>query len=149
MDGVIIPDLPPEEAEPWIKEARASEFGHYFSYRSHQLTRNGSKMISRLSRGFIYYVSVTGVTGARGKLPEELERGVRKIKEQTKKPIAVGFGISTPEQAKEVSRFADGVIVGSAIVKIIEGNVGSPDLVSRVGEFVASLSGALKSIPSH
>jgi tryptophan synthase alpha chain len=146
IEGVIVPDLPPEEAEPWVKEARASELDTIFLL-SPTSSPGRTKMVDRLSRGFIYYVSVTGVTGARGTLPEELEQGVRKIKEQTRKPVAVGFGISTPEQAKEVSRFADGVIVGSAIVKIIEENVGSPDLVSRVGEFVTSLSGTLKSMP--
>jgi len=148
VEGVIVPDLPPEEAEPWVKEARASELDTIFLL-SPTSSPKRTKMADRLSRGFIYFVSVTGVTGAREKLPEELEMGVRKIKEQTKKPIAVGFGISTPEQAKEVSRFADGVIVGSAIVKIIEEHVGSADLVSRAGEFVASLSGALKSMPLH
>ena len=107
--------------------------------------RKELKQISRWSRGFIYYVSVTGVTGARGKMPDELESAVRQIKKQSKKPVAVGFGISTPEQAREVGRFADGVIVGSAIVKMIEENLDRPELVARVGRFVASLAEALKS----
>ena len=148
VEGVIVPDLAPEEADPWVKEARASDLDTIFLL-SPTSSPKRAKMVDRLSRGFIYYVSVTGVTGARGRLPEELELGVRKIKEQTQKPVAVGFGISTPEQAKEVSRFAEGVIVGSAIVKIIEENAGNPDLVPRVGEFVASLSGALKSMPTN
>jgi tryptophan synthase alpha chain len=101
--------------------------------------------VSRCSRGFIYYVSVTGITGTRENLPGELQIPVKRIKEISQKPVAVGFGISTPEQAKTVSRFADGVIVGSAIVKIIGENLKSPDMIDRVGDFVSSLAKVLKS----
>jgi len=73
------------------------------------------KLVNQWKPGFIYHVSVTGVTGTRKELPESLERDVRRVKENSGKPVAVGFGISTPEQAKEVSRFADGIIVGSAL----------------------------------
>jgi tryptophan synthase alpha chain len=98
-----------------------------------------------LCRGFIYYVSVTGVTGARKGLPEDLERSVRGIREQSGKPVAVGFGVSDPDQVREIARFADGVIVGSAIVKIIAENLNRPDIVSTVGDFIASLAQAVKS----
>ena len=144
IDGVIIPDLPPEEAEPWVKEARASEVDTIFLVGPTSPPER-IKQISRWSRGFIYYVSVTGVTGARGKLSEDLESAVIKIKELSRKPVSVGFGISTTQQVKEVSRFADGVIVGSAIVRIIEDYMESPDLITRVGDFVLSLSNVLKS----
>ncbi len=144
IDGVIIPDLPPEEAEPWIKEARASGVDTIFLVAPTSPPER-IKQISRWSRGFIYYVSVTGVTGARGNLSEDLESAVRKTKELSRKPVSVGFGISTPQQVKEVSRFADGVIVGSAIVRIIEDYMESPDVIKRVGDFVSSLSNALKS----
>ena len=102
------------------------------------------KLVSRCSQGFIYYVSVTGVTGAREKLPEELEPAVKGIKEQSKKRVAVGFGISTPEQAQKVSLFADGIIIGSAIVKMIEENLKSPELTDKVGDFISSFAVALK-----
>jgi tryptophan synthase alpha chain len=144
VDGVIIPDLPPEEAGPWIKEARASEVDTIFLVAPTSPPER-IKRISRWSQGFIYYVSVTGVTGARGKLSEELESAVRQIKELSRKPVSVGFGISTPQQVKEASHFADGVIVGSAIVKIIEDYMGSPNLITRVGDFVFSLANVLKS----
>ena len=144
VDGVIIPDLPPEEAGPWMREARAFGLETIFLLAPTSPPER-IRLISRCSRGFIYYVSVTGVTGAREKLPEDLEPTIRRIKEETKVPVAVGFGISTPEQAKSISRFADGVIVGSAIVKIIEENLKSPDMVGRVGDFVSSLAKALKS----
>ncbi len=70
---------------------------------------------------------------------------IKRVKENSKKPVAVGFGISNPDQAKRISRFADGVIVGSAIVKIIEENLNNPDLIARVRDFVSSLANALKS----
>ena len=143
IDGVIIPDLPPEEAGPWVKEAKPLNLGTIF-LTTPTSSRDRIKLASRYSRGFLYYVSVTGVTGARGKMPEELERSIGEIRKYSNKPVAVGFGISTPEHVKEMSRIADGVIVGSAIVKLIEENLKHPDLVIRVGGFVASLADALK-----
>ncbi|OGP56513.1 MAG: tryptophan synthase subunit alpha [Deltaproteobacteria bacterium RBG_13_52_11b] len=142
IDGVIIPDLPPEEAGPWIEKARQAKLDNIFLVAPTSPVER-VKQISRWSRGFIYCVSVTGVTGARGKMPEELESVVRQIKKQSEKPVAVGFGVSTPEQARDVGRFADGVIVGSAIVKMIEENLDRPELITRVGDFVGSLSNAL------
>jgi tryptophan synthase alpha chain len=144
IDGVIIPDLPPEEAGPWIKEARRFELGTIFLIAP-TCSPERIRLASRTSRGFLYYVSITGITGARGKLPDHLEPALKQIKEQSRKPVAVGFGISTPEQVKEVSRIADGVIVGSAIVKMIEEHPEGSDLVNRVGDFVSSLAGGLKS----
>ncbi len=142
IDGVIIPDLPPEEAGPWIREAKLLNLDTIFLLAPTS-SMERIRSVSRTSRGFLYYVSVTGVTGARGKLPEEMEAGIRQIKKCSQKPVAVGFGISTPEQVKEVSRIADGVIVGSAIVKMIEENLKHPDLVNRVGDFVSPFAGAL------
>ena len=142
IDGVIIPDLPPEEAGPWIQEAKPFKLGTIF-LTTPTSSPDRIRLASRYSRGFLYYVSITGVTGARGKLPDHLEPALKQIKEQSRKPVAVGFGISTPEQVKEVSRIADGVIVGSAIVKIIEENLEGSDLVNRVGDFVSSLAEAL------
>jgi len=141
--GVIIPDLPPEEARPWIEEAKKFELATIFLATPTSPPAR-IRMASRYSRGFIYYVSVTGVTGVRGSVPEELGVAVGRIREQTRKPVAVGFGISTPEQAKEVSGFADGVIVGSAIVKIIEESSGKEEMIDRVGTFVSSLAAAMR-----
>jgi tryptophan synthase alpha chain len=143
IDGVIIPDLPPEEAGVWVSEARRMNVDTIF-FVAPTSPSERIRQISRCSRGFIYYVSVTGVTGAREKLPQDLELAVKRIKEQGKKPVVVGFGISTPEQAKAISRFADGLIVGSAIVKIIEENLDSQNLTKRVGDFISSLAEALK-----
>ena len=141
--GVIIPDLPPEEAGPWIREARKGKRDTIF-LASPTSPPGRIKMISHLSRGFIYYVSITGVTGVREKLSGDLEAAVRRIQEESQKPVAVGFGISSPDQAREVSRFADGVIVGSAIVKIIEEESRKESLLPRMEAFIASLSAALR-----
>jgi tryptophan synthase alpha chain len=144
VDGVIIPDLPPEEAGRWIREARREALDTIFLVApTSPPSRIG--LVSRCSRGFIYYVSVTGVTGARDKLPEELELAVKAVKEQSKKRVAVGFGVSTPKQAKSISLFADGVIIGSAIVKLIEENLKNPELIDKVGGFISSFAKVLKS----
>jgi len=102
-------------------------------------------MISRLTRGFLYYVSLIGITGASlGELREVQARilGIRKL---TPKPIAVGFGIETPKQAAAMARVADGVIVGSAMVRLIEDQIDRPELLRSVGGFVKDLKQALVS----
>jgi len=144
VDGVIIPDLPPEEAGPWIAEARKISLDTIF-LAAPTSPPDRIRLVSRYSRGFIYYVSVTGVTGARENLPDGLEPTVKGIKEQSKKSVAVGFGISTPDQAKRIGLFADGVIVGSAIIKMIEKNLRHPELTLKVKDFVSSFAKALKS----
>lgn len=96
-------------------------------------------LIGAQGRGYIYYVSLRGVTGQRDHLPDDLAAGIRRIRALTEKPLAVGFGISTPAQAGAVAAMADAVIVGSAIVATVEASLGRRDLVARVGEFLASL----------
>ena len=98
-------------------------------------------MIARASQGFVYYVSVTGTTGVRQKLPPSLVHGVRQLKLLTTKPVCVGFGISTPAQAAAVARVADGVIVGSALVRAMEGARGGA--VRRAAAFVRRLRAAV------
>jgi tryptophan synthase alpha chain len=138
VDGVIIPDLPPEEARPFMKLALKAQLDTiFFIAPTSSLSR--IKLISRLSQGFIYYVSLTGVTGPRQKLPLDLELHLKKIKKITSKPVCVGFGISSPRQVKQIQEISDGAIVGSAIVKKIKANIGKPDLVKRVGRFVKTL----------
>jgi tryptophan synthase alpha chain len=140
VDGVIIPDLPPEESEELRSVAQSKDFSliHLAAPTS---SEKRLKKIAGAATGFIYYVSLTGTTGARKKLPEEIFEGLRKIKRLVKKPVCVGFGISTPRQVKAISRLADGVIVGSAIIKLIENNIGKKNLVKRVGRFVQKLKG--------
>ncbi len=116
VDGVIIPDLPPDEAENLIRLSKEVDLGTIFLLAPTS-TEDRIKKAARSSRGFIYYVSITGITGARLLRDETMKSLVTKIKEITKKPIAVGFGVSTPEEAAYVASLADGVIIGSAIVK--------------------------------
>ncbi len=139
IDGVIIPDLPPEEATILIKSARQHDISTIF-LMAPTTTPERMKIITQASTGFVYYVSLTGVTGARRELPPDLAKQVSIAKRLTSKPICVGFGISTPAQAAAVAEIADGVIVGSAIVKEIERHAGKKDLVQRVSLFVKKLA---------
>jgi len=140
VDGVIIPDLPPEEGQELIKAARATGLATVF-FISPTTADKRMRKICASSRGFIYYVCLTGVTGARRELPQDLTGHIKKIRSFTKKPVCVGFGVSTPGQVKQVQTHADGVIVGSAIIKKIKENAGKKDLVSKVAGFVRNLKG--------
>ena len=142
VDGVIVPDLPVEEAADLIREAKKLKFATIFLLAPTSDRKRIKKVILNCS-GFIYYVSLTGTTGVRKDLPKELIKKVRQIKRVTTKPVCVGFGISHAQQAKAIARVADGVIVGSAIIKVIERNVGGKELVSKVVKFVGGLRQAL------
>jgi tryptophan synthase alpha chain len=140
IDGLIIPDLPPEEGSE-IEECTLN----YDIDLIYLLAPTSNNKRIRLgvdhSRGFVYLVSVTGVTGARSFLPSDLDNFVTDVRRLTDKPLCVGFGISTPEQAAQVGRLADGVIVGSRIVQLLE----SDDSFSRIGPFISELRQALDS----
>src|SRR5215471_3959652 len=144
VDGVIVADLPPEESEPLraLAEPVGLDLIHLVAPTS---TPDRMRTIARVSRGFLYMVSLTGVTGARAELSVELSQHLRTLRGITTKPICVGFGISTPAQAEAVGGVADGVIVGSAIVQLIERYATSSELVAQVGDFVASLKQPLRS----
>ena len=116
VDGLIIPDLPPEEAGTLIRCCRSKELDTIFLVAPTS-TEQRMKKILAASRGFIYYVSMTGITGTKLSLEEHFRNHVGRLREMAGKPVAVGFGISTPEDAANMAAVADGVIVGSAIVK--------------------------------
>lgn len=139
VDGVIVPDLPAEEAGELIALGRDSGIDTIFLIAPTS-TPDRIRRIANNSRGFIYYVSLTGVTGVRRYLPSEVLSKVKYIKSITPKPVAVGFGVSNSSQAKEVAKSADGVIVGSAIVKIIGEK---KDMISRVSKFSKILAEAI------
>lgn len=141
VDGLIVPDLPPEEAAELI-EATAAHNLHTVFLIAPTSPQSRVRTIAAASKGFIYYVSLRGVTGVRSRLSEDLEANLRMIRAETDLPLAVGFGVSTPEQVRLVSRVADGVIVGSAIVSLLEQTAGQPDQLERAGDFVASLKAA-------
>ncbi len=138
VDGVIVPDLPPEESDGFRKLAAGMNLATVF-FIAPTTTASRAKLIARLSRGFIYYVSLTGVTGPRQALPADLRAHVKAIKKITDKPVCVGFGISTARQVAQIQKIGDGAIVGSAIVGKIKENLGRPDLVKRVSDFVSTL----------
>jgi len=100
--------------------------------------------VTERSSGFIYYVSVTGVTGAREDLPLTIKDHLKHIRLVTDKPVAVGFGVSKPEQAARIAQWADGVIVGSAIIRILEENAFSEDTISRIGEFASQIKHSME-----
>lgn len=143
VDGVIFPDLPPEEAAGLLGPARRTGLDIVFLLAPTSTPERIRKAVS-VSTGFLYYVSLTGITGASLQGTGTVETQLKRIRRSTALPIAVGFGISTPEQASAVARSADGIIVGSAIVRIIEQHSESPDLAAAVGKFVAELKKAVK-----
>jgi tryptophan synthase alpha chain len=140
VDGVIIPDLSIEEAGEAISLGKKNGVATIFLVAPTSPRARIKEIVAR-SRGFIYYVSLTGVTGARTKLPPEVAANVRMIKSMTDKPVAVGFGISDAKQARTVAKVADGVIVGSAIVKIV--GSGSKDAVKNTVKLVKGLALAI------
>lgn len=143
VDGLIVPDLPPEEAGELRVACEAEGLDLIFLVTPTSPDSRIS-LISAVSRGYIYYVSLRGVTGARRSLAEDIAPAVARIRNHTDRPVAVGFGIGTPEQARQVAGFADGVIVGSAIVAEVEAGLGRPDLVARVGRFVGEMKAGVR-----
>lgn len=147
LDGAIIPDLPIEEADEWIAVARRAGLDTIF-LAAPTTPMERIERIAQRSRGFLYYVSVTGITGARQELPAELAQNLAMARKHAKLPVAVGFGISRPQQVAMLSQVADGVIVGSAIVRLIEDGIrqGVPAtaLVQRIAGFVRELKQATR-----
>jgi tryptophan synthase alpha chain len=136
VDGVLVTDLPVEEAGPYLAEMRKNELSPIF-LAAPTSTDQRLKRIAQVSSGFVYAVSRTGVTGARKQMSEDAQSLVRRLRKYTKLPIAVGFGISTPDQFASVGRYADGAVVGSAIVELVERNPGKE--AWSVAEFVRQL----------
>jgi tryptophan synthase alpha chain len=136
-NGFIIPDLPPDEAGEMKTYSQAQGLDTIFLL-SPNSTAERIQFVSAQSSGFIYLVSVLGITGARQALSSELADFVTRVREHTNMPLAVGFGISTPEQVRAVGEIADGVIVGSALIKAV-GQADDPVAAAR--EFVGNLKG--------
>ncbi len=118
FDGVLVPDLPPEEEAAFGRECRKHGLCRIFLIAP-TTARPRAKALAAASEGFIYYVSLRGVTGARSKIPADIHTHLAVLKKTTKKPVLIGFGVSTPQQARDLSGLSHGVIVGSAIVQEI------------------------------
>lgn len=141
VDGLLLVDLPPEEAGELLPAARTAGLEVIFLLTpTSDETR--TKQVSRCGSGFLYYVTVTGVTGARQSVSTSLEDELKTVRSTIKLPVVAGFGISTPEQAAQVAAAADGVVVGSAIVKLFEQHQGE-QLLTEVTGLIKSLKDAI------
>ncbi len=138
-DGFIIPDLPPEEAFEMDEACQRENLALIFLLAPTS-TAERIAMIAARASGFIYLVSLTGVTGTRQALPDDLPAFIERVKAKTNTPLAVGFGISNVDQVRQVGRLADGVIIGSALINTVEQAV---DPCEAAGAFIASLRAAL------
>ncbi len=142
VDGLIVPDMPPDEAGPLKTPADAVGLSLIFLLAPTSTT-DRRKLVAKESHGFVYYVSLTGITGAKLSNAADIQQNIDKLRKVSAAPVAVGFGVATPEDAARVSKMADGVIVGSAIVKQIAAHQQDPDMVVHVANFVRSLKAAM------
>lgn len=140
VDGVILPDIIPEEAAPYEKAAKRHQL-HVIHLVTPATPRARAKQIVKKTRGFLYAVSLTGVTGTRKILPRHLKGFLSGLKRMSKAPVAVGFGISTPSHVRELAPVVDGVIIGSALIQSVTHS--KSQRYESVGRFVRSLKGAL------
>lgn len=138
ISGLIIPDLPPEEGEALEAITRKHHLDLIYLLAPTS-TAERIDVVAKRSRGFIYLVSLTGVTGARQALPVELESFIGRVRQRTKQPLCVGFGIADSEQAERVARIADGVIIGSRLIQLIEKDA----TLAKLKEFTLSVRDAL------
>jgi len=138
INGLIIPDLPPEEGEELEAISRDYDLDLIYLLAP---TSTGERIdtVAQRSRGFIYLVSLTGVTGARNSLPPELESFVSSVREKAGQPLCVGFGVSGPEHARRVAAIADGVIIGSRLIQLIEEDPTLSSLKSALSELRQAL----------
>lgn len=142
-DGFIVPDLPLEEAQEMEAQCQAQQLALVYLLAPTSTSERAAQIAQRTT-GFLYLVSLTGVTGVRDSLAEGLEGFIQRARQQAKIPVAVGFGISNPQQAGQVGRLADGVIVGSALIKTVEA---AQNPAPAAGEFVKNLRLALDTRP--
>lgn len=140
IDGVLITDMIPEEAESFVAEMRAADVDTIFLVAPTS-TDERIKLICEQTTGFVYVVARTGVTGVRESMSLSVGNLVARVKQHSSLPVAVGFGISTPEHVREVCSYADAAVVGSRLVLEIEENLDSPQLVQKVAQLARELKG--------
>ncbi len=143
VDGVLVVDLPPEEAQELRIHTDAANLD-FISLVAPTTGRDRLKNILKSATGFLYYISITGVTGTAAPKIDDIAREVAKIRKLTKMPIAVGFGISNAAQAKEIGAIADGIVIGSAVVKLIDENRNNSELVKIVAGYARNIKEALR-----
>lgn len=145
IDGLIIVDLQPEEDQEMLSAIKST---HLDLIRLITPTTNTERLLTILKNasGFLYYITITGITGQHSANMKELQNSINKIKQHSKLPIVAGFGIKDEFQAREISNFCDGVVIGSSIVKIIEDNLENTDkAISTIGNFIQKLKLGIKS----
>jgi tryptophan synthase alpha chain len=144
LDGLIVPDLPVEESAGLMEKATARGL-KLIQLITPTTPRERAVQIARSTTGFVYYVSVAGITGERQSLPAELVETVGWLRTQTDLPICIGFGISGPDQVRQLAPVADGLIVGSAIVRRLAEAINRPraDVVREISQFVGALAQVL------
>jgi tryptophan synthase alpha chain len=147
IDGVLLTDLSVEEAQPHVDIIRKAGLDTVF-LAAPASTPERLRLVARYSTGFVYLVSRAGVTGEQTSLSASIEPLVSAMRAETSLPLAVGFGISTPEQAAGVARLADAVVIGSAFVRIVEKHQSGPDLCQAIEEFTAAIARAVRSSKS-
>ena len=143
VDGVLVVDLPYEEAKE-LRDYTDAVGIDFISLIAPTTDKERLKKIVSKACGFLYYISITGITGTAAPKIGNIKTEVNKIRKTTKLPVAVGFGISKPEQAREIGRFADGVVIGSAVVRMIDENKNSRELLKIVSDYVRDIKKALK-----
>lgn len=142
VDATLVVDLPPEESAELDRELKKARID-LICLLTPTSDRERIRLVCRRARGFIYFVSMTGITGAKLKNDAAIRSKVAEIRRYTKLPVAVGFGISNPLQARRIARFADGIVVGSALVRLIEKGGPSRSLLPAVEKFVRRLKTSL------
>lgn len=142
VDALLLVDLPPEEADE-ISAAMQESGIALITLLAPTTPRERMEHLAAVAQGYLYYVSMTGVTGAQKISPDDIRVAVEELKGMTDVPVGVGFGITTAADARAVGAFADGVVVGSALVKIIEENGQSEELLPKVAEFIVELKHGL------
>jgi tryptophan synthase alpha chain len=143
VDGFIIPDLPADEATAWMRICSQQDLDTIFLVAPTS-TPERIRAVVRASTGFVYYISVTGITGIRRALPSALKGGIAQVRKQTPLPILVGFGISTPQQARQASRVSDGVIVASTLIQHMESARSDAAALQRLGSLSRRIAHAVK-----
>jgi tryptophan synthase alpha chain len=141
VDGILVVDLPPEESHE-LRQYTDPKGIDFISLIAPTTSTERVSMIASHASGFLYYISITGVTGTAKPHVEEVAKDIKRIRTVTQLPLVVGFGISTPQQAQEISPYADGIVIGSAVVQMIEEHGDKFDLVTHVAHYAKEIKAA-------
>lgn len=142
VDGILVVDLPYEESKE-LRQYTDREGLDFIALIAPTTDDERIRKITNHATGFLYYISLTGVTGTQKPNPEDIRKDAERIRKLTTLPMVIGFGISTPAQAAEISAYGDGIVIGSAFVKLVEENTGKPDLVTVVLSYAKDIKAAL------